>query len=177
MYISLEMQTIKKKGIKQEEATLNFLLNQLLKATNKEYYTGLYNLIFNYEKVKPNNFLAHILEKYAEINNGVLELNKKEFEEPTNLSIPIDVYYHTQELCRQLAVDRRVPISETDLVLKLQIHMVQTGLVNSAYTKWKWKTTAKRKWNLGKIFFSTAIKEAGVIGKVQGENEFQANNI
>ena len=74
-----------------------------------------------------NDFLAHILNNYAEINDGVLEQNKKEFQEPPNLSLPINVYFHKQERCRELAADGGVLISKPDLVLQLQIHMGQTG--------------------------------------------------
>ena len=55
--------------------------------------------------------------------------------------------------------------------------MGQTGQINLSYTKWKRKAAADRKWTTGKAFFRTAIKEAGVIGKLQGDNDFQANSI
>ena len=165
------------RGIRQWEATSNLLRNQLLQAIDEEYYAELYDPIFRYETVRPNDFLAHILNNYAEIDDEVLEQNKKEFQEPPDLSLPIDVYYRKQERCKQLAADGGVPISEPDLVLQLQIHMGQTGQINSSYTKWKRKSAADRKWTTGKAFFRTAIKEAGVIGKLQGDNDFQANSI
>ena len=124
------------RGIRQWEATSNLLRNQLLQAIDEEYYAELYDPIFRYETVRPNDFLAHILDNYAEIDDEVLEQNKKEFQEPPDLSLPIDVYYRKQERCKQLAADGGVPISEPDLVLQLQIHMGQTGQINSSYTKW-----------------------------------------
>ena len=164
-------------GIKIAEATINLLRNQLLEAVDEEYYMELYDNIFRYDRVDPADFLAHILKYYAVIDDDVLESNTKEFEEPPDMSLPIDIYYRKQERCRQLATDGTVPISEADMVLKLQIHMGKSGMVNGAYTKWKRKASADRKWAPGKIFFRLAIKEAGNITKLAGESDFSANSL
>ena len=87
------------------------------------------------DRVSPADFLAHILKYYAVIDDNVLEDNKREFEQPPDMSAPIDVYYRKQERCRQLAADRGVRISAADMVLQLQLHMGKSGLVNGAYTK------------------------------------------
>ncbi|MDG1553218.1 MAG: hypothetical protein P8Q87_06760, partial [Candidatus Poseidonia sp.] len=34
-----------------------------------------------------------------------------------------------------------VPISEADMVMQMGLHMAETGMVNSAYTKWKKRPT------------------------------------
>ena len=163
------------KGIKTAEATINLLRNQLLEAIDEEYYMELYDNMFRYDRVSPADFLAHILKYYAVIDDDVLEDNKREFEKPPDMSAPIDVYYRKQERCRQLAADGGVQISAADMVLQLQLHMGKSGLVNGAYTKWKRKPAADRKWAPGKIFFRQAIKEAGNITKLAGEKDFSAN--
>ena len=164
-------------GIKTAEVTINLLRNQLIEAVDEEYYMELYDNIFRYDRVNPADFLAHILKYYAVIDDDVLEANKKEFEEAPDMSQPIDVYFRKQERCRQLATDGSVPISEADMVLKLQIHMGKSGMVNGAYTKWKRKASVDCKWAPGKIFFRLALKEAGNITKLAGESDFSANSL
>ena len=164
-------------GIKVSEATTTLLRNQLLEAVDEDYYMELYDTIFRYDRVSPADFLSHILKYYAVIDDDVLEDNKKDFEEPPDMSQPIDLYYRKQERCRQLATDGNVPISQADMVLKLQIHMGKSGMVNGAYTKWKRKPAVDRQWAPGKIFFRLAIKEAGNITKLAGESDFSANSL
>ena len=55
--------------------------------------------------------------------------------------------------------------------------MGKSGMVNSAYTKWRRKAAVDRQWAAGKIFFRQAIKEAGNITKLAGESEFSANSL
>jgi len=62
----------------------------------------------------------------------MLRRNKEEFEKEPDMSVPLDVYYKKQERCQQIAIDGKVPISEEEMVLLLQIHMGQSGMVNSA---------------------------------------------
>ena len=117
-------------GIKTNKCVVNLLRNQLLEAIDEEFYMELYNDVFRYDRIDPADFLSHILKYYAVIDDDVLEDNKKEFEQPPNMSQPIDLYFRKQERCRQLAVDGNVPISQADLVLQLQIHMGKSGMVN-----------------------------------------------
>ena len=162
-------------GIKTADVTVNLLRNQLLEAVDEEYYMELYDDVFRYDRVSPSEFLDHILTCYAELDDETLEKNKKEFDEPPDMSKPIDVYYRKQERCMKLATDGAVPINESEMVQKLQIHMGQTGIINSAYTKWKRKTRAERRWATGKAFFRKAIKEAEKINKLTGDGDFSAN--
>ena len=78
-------------GIKVAEATINLLRNQLLEAVDEDYYMELYDDVFRYDRVSIPAFLDHILQYYAEIDDETLEKNKKEFEEPPDISTPIDV--------------------------------------------------------------------------------------
>lgn len=160
-------------GIKTAEVTINLLRNQLLAAVDEEYYMELYDDVFRYDRVEPAAFLDHILTCYAELDDELVEKNKKEFEEPPDMSKPIDVYFRKQERCMKIAADGSVPISEGEMVQKLQIHMGQSGMINSAYTKWKRKPKADRTWAAGKTYFRTALKEAGKITKIAGD--FSAN--
>ena len=163
-------------GIKNAESTINLLRNQLLEAIDEDYYMELHDSIYRYDRILPVDLLEHILKYYAVIDDEVLEANKKEFDEPPDMSLPIDIYYRKQERCRQIAADGQVPISEADMMLKLQLHMGKSGLVNGAYTKWKRKSSIDRKWAPGKIYFRLAIKEAGNITKLSGE-DFSANSL
>jgi hypothetical protein len=64
-------------GIKTAETTINLLRNQLLGAVDEEYYMELYDDIYRYDRVSPADFLDHILQYYAEIDDETLEDNKK----------------------------------------------------------------------------------------------------
>ena len=78
-------------GIKVTNATVNLLRNQLIEAVDKDYFMELYDNLFRSDRMKPVNFLAHILKHYAVINDDVLEENTKQFNEPPNMSLPINV--------------------------------------------------------------------------------------
>jgi hypothetical protein len=106
-------------GIKTAEVTINLLRNQLLEAVDEEYYMELYDDVFRYDRVKPVDFLDHILACYADLDDETLEKNKKEFEEPPDMSKPIDVYFRKQERCMKIAADGAIPISEGEMVQKL----------------------------------------------------------
>ena len=162
-------------GIKTAEATINLLRNQMLEAVPEAYYMELYDDVFRYDRVSPAAFLDHILTCYADLDDETLEKNKKKFDEPPDMSMPIDVYFRKQERCMKIAADGSVPISENEMVQKLQIHMGQSGMVNSGYTKWKRKAKVDRKWAPGKTFFRKALKEAGVITTLSGDGDFSAN--
>ena len=49
--------------------------------------------------------------------------------------VVVVVFFRKQEKCQKIAANGGVSISETDMVLQLQLHIVKTGMVNSAYTK------------------------------------------
>ena len=86
-------------------------------------------------QVTTKQILDHVLQNHAVVDDNIVEENCKTFEEPPDLSQPIDVYFKKQERCKQISVDGGVEISEADMVVKLQLHMGQTGMISSEYTK------------------------------------------
>ena len=60
--------------------------------------------------------------------------------------LPLDTYFKKQEDCQKLALDRKFPISESDMVLKLQTHVGSTGRINTKYARWKKKSLTDRGW-------------------------------
>ena len=158
------------------EAVGKILRKQLLDCVNEEYVMELEDEIFRYDKVSVVDILAHILNNYAEIDDNMLRRNKEEFEKEPDMSLPLDVYYKKQERCQKIALDGKVPISEEEMVLLLQIHMGQSGLLNSAWKKWK--ALPQRKWKPGKIHFRAALKENTKLSKLNGEDSrFKANAV
>ena len=83
------------------------------------------------------NIMEHILTNYVTINDTLIIKNTKEFEEEPDCSLPLDIYFKKQEDFQKSAADREVPISETDMVLQLQTHVVSTGMINTKYATWK----------------------------------------
>ena len=65
----------------------------------------LHQGVLQYDGVSTLELLEHIFTNYAEIDDTLLIKNKREFEEPPDLSRPIDVYFKKQEECQRLAVD------------------------------------------------------------------------
>jgi hypothetical protein len=144
----------------------DLLRNQVLEAVDPEYYMELEHSIFKYDKVTVNELLTHIFDNYAKIDDQLLETNRERYSEAPDLSKPIDVYFRKQEKCQKIAADGGVPISETDMVLQLQLHVVKTGMVNSAYTKWKKERDRDRTWKKAKVWFRKALKDVETINKL-----------
>ena len=122
--------------------------------------------IFQYDQVSAMELLNHLFKNYAKINNQLLENNKELYAEAPDLFKPIDVYFRKQEKCQKLSANGGNPISEVDMVLQLQLHIVKTGMVNSAYTKWKNKTNDERTWKKAKLWFCRALKDMETINQL-----------
>ena len=115
----------------------DLLRNQVLAAVDEDYYIDLSHVIFQYNRQLVRNLLDHLFENYVKIDDQLLETNREFCMESPDLSKPIDVYFRKQEKCTKIATDGDVPIGEAYMVLKLQLHLAKTGMVNSVYTKWK----------------------------------------
>ena len=101
--------------------------------------------------------LEHIFTNYAKIDDTLLIKNKRDFEEPPDLNLPIEVYFKKQEQCQRLAADGKVPISEADIVMQVQTDLGATGLINTKCLAWKKKVAMERKWAPAKKYFCAAI--------------------
>ena len=166
----------KEAGIKRAEVMTELLRNQLLDAFDEEYYMELKERIYGYDRVEPKDILTHIFEHYARIDDEIIFQNKRTFEAAPDMSKPIDVYFCKQEDCQIIATDGGIPISEAEMVLVLQQHMGESGLVGSAYTKWRSKPAEERTWISAKKFFRSALRDAQARNKIEGgEREYAAN--
>ena len=77
--------------------------------------------------------LEHIFTNYAKIDDTLPIKNKREFEAPTDLSRPIDVYFKKQEECQRLVAYGKIAISEAEMVMQVQTHLGATGIINTKY--------------------------------------------
>ena len=84
------------------------------------------------------------------------------------MSKPIDVYFYKQEECQVLATDGGIPISEAEMVLVLQQHMGETGMIGNAYMKWRNKPSNERTWENAKTFLRNAIRDVNSRNKIEG---------
>ena len=82
--------------IKLSELAEDLLKNQLLKAVSEEYYMELRQGVLQHNGVSTSELLERIFTNYAKIDDTLLIKNKREFEEPPGLSLPIDVYFKKQ---------------------------------------------------------------------------------
>ena len=96
--------------------------------------------------VKLMDLIDHVFNNYAKINELLIIKNKKEFEEPPDLTRPINVYFMKQEEYQKLAADIEVTISEAEMILQMQTHLGATGMISTKYLKWKKMSQAKRNY-------------------------------
>ena len=163
-------------GIKKAEVMEELLRNQILDAFEEEFYMELHERVYGYDRVTPKQLLEHIFENYAKIDDALLLDNRRTFEEAPDMSRPIDVYFCKQERCQEIADDGNIPITDAEMTLMLQQHMGATGLVGSAYTKWRKKGAAERTWRNAKKYFREALKDVGDRSKIEaGETGWSAN--
>ena len=112
---------------------------QLAENTTRNSTPTTFGMIVFPQQPSPNLILTCCC---TDLDDKTLEKNKKEFDEPPDMLKPLDVYFRKQERCMKIATDSDIPINEGKMILKLQIHMGQSGMVNRAYTNWKRKAPA-----------------------------------
>ena len=147
----------KESGIKRSKVMTELLRNQLLGAFEEEFYMELKECIYSYDKVDPKALLNHIFKNYVKIDNSTIFANKCSFDEPPNMSRPIDVYFCKQEECQILETNGGIPITEAEMVSVFKKQMGATGLVVGAYTKWQSKSKSNRTWKNRKKFFRESL--------------------
>ena len=110
--------------------------------------------------------LEHIFTNSAKIDDTLLIKNKREFEEPPDLSRPIDIYFNNQEECQSLASDGKITINKAEMVMQVQTHLGSTGLINTKYLIWKKNSVVKRKWDPAKKYYRAAISNIEELNKL-----------
>ena len=126
----------------------------------------LLHAIFQYNRVLVCDLLDRLFNNYKNIDDQLFETNRELYTEATDPSKPIDIYFFKREKCTKIAADGDVPIGEADMVLQLQFHLAKTGMVNSAYTKWKKQPTANYMWKISKTWFQKALKDVEAVNKL-----------
>ena len=110
-------------GIKLAGVVEKVVNKQVRDGVEGDYYLELEHPVLKYSKVKTKEILDHILKNYAICDDDIIDANRKTFEEPPDLSQPIDIYFKKQERAKQISIDGDVEISNKDMVVKLQLHM------------------------------------------------------
>ena len=131
---------------------------QFLEDIDKEYIMDLRQGVIHYDSVKLLYLIGHVFNNYTKINDLLIIKNKKEFEEPPDITRPIDVYFMKQEEFQKLAADIEVTISEAEMVLQMQTHLGATGMIISKYLMWKKMSRENRNWKYGKKYFRAALR-------------------
>ena len=145
---------------------------------SKVYYMELLQGVLQYDGVSTSELLEQIFTNYAKIDDTLLIKNKREFEEPPDLSCPIDVYVKNQEECQRLAADGKIPISKAEMVMQVKTHLGATVLINNKYLAWKRKAAVERKWAPAKKYFRAAIIIVEELNKLTtGEASLTANSV
>ena len=139
---------------------------------------GLRQGVLRFDSVKLLDLIDHVFKNYAKINDLLVIKNKKEFEEPPDLTRPIDVYFMKQEEFQKLAADSKVTISKAEIVLQMQTLLSATVMIISKYLMWKKMSRANLNCKYGKKYFRAALGDVEDINKLTiGESGLTANNV
>ena len=157
---------VREGDIKKAKLTEELLRNQLLKAVEEKYYLELKDRTFRYDRVKLNVLLAHLFKHYGKIDEMLISQNKETFNQPPDMSQPIDVYFDRLLKCQKLSADAGYKIEENDMVLQLATSLGTTGLINEEYNAWRKKPISDRTWATAKTHFRDALEDASGIEKL-----------
>ena len=142
------------------------LKNQLLDSLPKSFILELCKGSRQYNRSTTFDIMEHVFTNYAKIDDTLILKNRKEFEEAPDFLLPLDIYFKKQEDCQKLSADGKVPISEADMLLKLQTHDGSTGMISARYATWENKSLADRGWKDRKKYFRAALKDVSKITRL-----------
>ena len=83
------------------EAAEELLKGQFMEAVEECYIKELREGYSEYDNRSLYELIKHVKEKYATLDDHVLEDIRAVFAEPPDLSVPVDVYYAKQEECQR----------------------------------------------------------------------------
>ena len=99
------------------------LKGQLIESINDNFILELKDDMLDYDDVSLIDILKHLRDKYTPQDVDFLEKILKEFEEPSDMTKPIDKYFDKQEQCQHLLVDSEDPIEDRTMVVKATQHL------------------------------------------------------
>ena len=166
----------REKGIKIVRITEELLKGQFLEAVDEDYVIERKEEMREYDGVSLRTLLQHVKEKYAKMDDDVFAKIMSEFEEPPDMSRPVDKYYARQERCKRLLIDTEAPITEADMVLLLTRHMGKVAGLAKQSVKFRKRPSAQKTWKLAKEFFRQALEDVEAESRAAGiEPDFLAN--
>ena len=158
----------REKGIKTVEVTEELLKGQFLEAVDEDYVVELKEDLREYDGVPLRKMLRHVKDKYAKMDDDVLTALMAEFDEPPDMSLPIDKYFAKQERCKRLVRDSETPITEAEMVRELSRHMGKTANLPKATVKFRKKPSADRTWKKAKEYYREALEDADQESRAAG---------
>ena len=158
------------------EAAEELLKGQFMDAVEECYFKELRQGYSEYDNRSLYDLIKHVKDKYATLDDHVLEDIMTVLAEPPDLTMPIDVYYAKQEECQRQAEASEDPIRDSDMVRMLQKHMGDSGTLTKKKIKFDKKPRADRTWANGKEFYREALEDIEEAAKCAGTNEFLANS-
>ena len=163
--------------LKIVKATEEILKNEFIDAIEEKFIKKLREGYAEYDNRSLLDLLKHVDEKYAKLDEHVLQEIMARFDESPDLSLPIDVYYEKQEECQRQAKDTEHPIQEKTMVLKLQEHMGESGTLTKKKIKFRKKNKVDQTWTNGKDYYRDAIEDLKEAAKCAGtDGKFLANS-
>ena len=158
------------------ETAEELLKGQFMEAVEECYFKELRQGYSEYDNRSLYDLIKHVKDKYATLDDHVLEDIMTVFAEPPDLAMPIDVYYAKQEECQRQAEASEDPIRDSDMVRMLQKHMGDSGTLTKKKIKFDKKPRADRTWANGKEFYREALEDIEEAAKCAGTKEFLANS-
>ena len=162
--------------LKIVKATEEILKNQFIDVIEEKYIKELRQGFAEYDNRSLLDLLEHVDDKYAKLDEHVLQEIMEKFNESPDLSLPIDVYFEKQEECQRQAKDTEHPIQDKTMVLKLQEHMGESVTLTKKKIKFAKKPKQDQTWANGKDFYRDAIEDLKEAAKCAGtDTKFFAN--
>ena len=158
------------------EVAEELLNGQFIDAIEECYIKELREGYSEYDNRSLFDLIEHVRSKYAMLDDHVLEDIMAVFEEPPDLSVPIDVYFEKQEECQRQAEGSDYKITDGDMVKMLQKHMGNSGTLTKKKIKFDKKAKLQRTWDNGKEFYREALEDLEEAAKCAGTDEFLANS-
>ena len=103
-----------------------------------------------YNKCTLLELLYHVNDKYAKMDNHIVEAIMETFDKAPDMDRPIDEYFAKQEECQRIASNTDYPIDDARMVLVLTKHMGMTGILTRPTTKFKRRLKENKTWIKGK---------------------------
>ena len=134
------------------------LKGQLIEAVDENFILELKDDMMDYDGVTLVDMLKHLRDEYAPQDVNFLEKVLSEFEEPPDLTKPIDAYFAKQERCQRLLADSEDPIEDRTMVVKATQHLGKDPSLAKKTVQFRELSKDQRTWTKCKAYYRKVMR-------------------